>query len=340
MKTKKLSTRSYYKITPENFHVNGLLYYYENNNFYRLPVTQKYDEGLTRLTKFPAGAYLDFTTNSSSVGVNVTLRDKSYMPHMTATGTIGLDLYVKVDDKYVFMGTTKLDEAEFTYEYFKGIPKVYKEYRLYFPIYMELIELELILDKGAKIRQEERIKKQPKLVVYGTSIAQGGCVTRPGMSYPAILGRLLPEYEVFNLGFSGNALLHPEIANLISDVEDLKVLVMEVEANAGEVASTLQDRLEDFIKTILDKNPKLKIYLISHFPYSHTLFKPNLKAKHLKHKLFQEEVCNKYPKNITFIDGEEILKDLDYEETVDLIHLTDLGCYHLAKRLAKQISKK
>src|SRR5690606_6155040 len=96
MKTKKLSTRSYYKITPENFHVNGLLYYYENNNFYRLPVTQKYDEGLTRLTKFPAGAYLDFTTNSSSIGVNVTLRDKSYMPHMTATGTIGLDLYEKL----------------------------------------------------------------------------------------------------------------------------------------------------------------------------------------------------------------------------------------------------
>lgn len=334
------NTRTNYKINKDSFHVNGLLYYYQNNNFNRLPDGYAMPEALSWLQTHPAGAYIDFTTNSSSIGVKVKLAGKSYMAHMTATGTIGLDLYVKHNDKYLFLGTTKIDDKEFTYEYFCGMSKVYKEYRLYLPLYQQLHELELVLDKDAKIRQDKKDIRLPKIVFYGTSITQGGCVTRSGMSYPSIIGRCLPNYEVFNLGFSGNAHLHFEIANLISEIDNLEILFMEVEANAGEVNNLLVERLEEFIKIILEKKPSLKIYLISHFPYTHTLFKPNVKAKLLKHKIFQKEICNKYKDNITFIDGEEILRHLDFEETVDLIHLTDLGFYHLGKEIVKLISKK
>mgnify|MGYP003900813855 CR=1 FL=1 len=332
------STKSFYKVTKETFHVNGLLYYYDNNNFQRLPNSLNFETGVQLMQTHPAGAYIDFTTNSSSIGVRVKLAGKSYMAHMTATGTIGLDLYVKVDNKYTFIGTTKIDQAEFTYEFFCGISKTYKEYRLYLPLYIELYELELILDKDAKIRQDTKDTKLPKIVVYGTSISQGGCATRSGMCYPSIMGRMLPEYEIFNLGFSGNAHLHYEIANLISDIVDLEILILEVEANAGEVPLILEERLEKFIQIIKEKKPDLKIYLISHFPYTYTLFKPIVKAKLLKHKIFQKEVCEKW--NVEFLDGEELLKELNYEETVDLIHLTDLGFYHLAKELVKIISKK
>ena len=41
------------------------------------------------------------------------------------------------------------------------------------------------------------------VVFYGTSITQGGCASRPGMSYQAILGRRL-NLDHVNLGFSGN----------------------------------------------------------------------------------------------------------------------------------------
>jgi hypothetical protein len=41
------------------------------------------------------------------------------------------------------------------------------------------------------------------VVFYGTSITQGSCTSRPGMSYQAILGRQLNLNHI-NLGFSGN----------------------------------------------------------------------------------------------------------------------------------------
>ena len=336
--TRKLPKLTNLKVIKDNLHVDGLLYYYQNDDFNRLPKSLSFDEGLTSLAKHTSGAYISFISNSSSIGVKVKLAGKSYMPHFTATGTIGLDLYVLNEDKYVFLGTTKLDEAEFTYTFIRGMTRTNKEFRLYLPIYMQLLELEIIIDANARIKQDPKINK-PKIICYGTSITQGGCATRGGMSYSSILGRHLKEYDIYNLGFSGNAHLQSEIATLISEVDNLKILIMEVEANAGAIG-VLEDRLENFIKIILSKNPTLKIYLISHYPHSHSLFNPTLKAKMLRHKIFQEEICNKYSKNMSFIDGEEILKDLEYEETVDLVHLTDLAFYQIAKYFKNIILKK
>ena len=54
--------------------------------------------------------------------------------------------------------------------------------------------------------------KKP-VAYYGTSITQGGCASRGGMSYQAIVGRLLNVDHV-NLGFSGNGKGEPDVANL------------------------------------------------------------------------------------------------------------------------------
>jgi len=325
-------------VNKDSIHVDGLLYYYQNNDFSRLPNSLTFDEAITHLAKHSSGAYISFITNSSSISVKVKLAGKSYMPHFTATGTIGLDLYVLNEEKFVFLGTTKLDEAQFTYTYIKGMTRTNKEFRLYLPIYMQLLELEIIVDANARIKQPIKIDK-PKIICYGTSITQGGCATRGGMSYSSILGRHLKDYDIYNLGFSGNAHLHKEIATLISEVDNLQILIMEVEANAGAIG-VLEERLEDFIKIILEKNQDLEIYLISHYPHSHTLFNPALKSRILRQRIFQEEICNKYSKNMFFINGEKILEHLGYEETVDLVHLTDLAFYHLAKYLESKILKK
>ena len=49
------------------------------------------------------------------------------------------------------------------------------------------------------------------VVFYGTSITQGGCASRSGMSYQAILGRQL-NLDFVNLGFSGNGKGEPVVA--------------------------------------------------------------------------------------------------------------------------------
>ena len=68
--------------------------------------------------------------------------------------------------------------------------------------------------------------------VYGTSIDQGGCASHPGMAFPAILARAL-DVQIYNFGFSGNACLEPEMADVLARVPGLRLLVVDAEANAG-----------------------------------------------------------------------------------------------------------
>jgi hypothetical protein len=53
----------------------------------------------------------------------------------------------------------------------------------------------------------------------------------------------------------------------------------------------------------------------------------------------QKNICKKY-QNVEFIDGKKLLKKFAYEETVDGVHLTDLGFYEVAKFFSKKLKKK
>lgn len=68
--------------------------------------------------------------------------------------------------------------------------------------------------------------------VYGTSIDQGGCASHPGMAFPAILARAL-DVQIYNFGFSGNACLEPEMADVLARVPGLRLLVVDAEAMPG-----------------------------------------------------------------------------------------------------------
>ena len=58
--------------------------------------------------------------------------------------------------------------------------------------------------------------QESPIVLYGTSIAQGACASRPAMAWANIVGRKL-EHLLINLGFSGNGKLECEIIELICE---------------------------------------------------------------------------------------------------------------------------
>jgi len=323
---------SFYSIENNKFIVHGLLWFNENNNFNRLENSIHISENIDLLQRHPSGAYISFQTDSSKIDLRVRISQQAYMSHMSAIGQTGLDLYVLYKDKFIFLCTTKINEINYQINLIKDLPRENRQYRLYLPLYVELNELYIGIDCNASIQPIENIKRD-KVICYGTSITQGGCVTRPGMNYPSIIGRSI-NYEVINFGFSGNGHLHTSIAEVISNVENLKYLIIEAEANAGAIG-VLKERLELFINVILKKKPKLNIIIISHFPYSMALLKKDINNKIASHKKFQKQISEKY--NIKFIDGQKLLKRLNYDESVDGIHLTDLGFYFLAKEVIKII---
>lgn len=63
------------------------------------------------------------------------------------------------------------------------------EYALYFPLFHAVKSMEIGISEGSAIEKAPpRTQNIKPVVFYGSSITEGGCGSRPGMAYPAILG--------------------------------------------------------------------------------------------------------------------------------------------------------
>ena len=77
-----------------------------------------------------------------------------------------------------------------------------REYTIHFPLYSEVVSLEIGLCDGSSLLPARDYRTQLPVVFYGSSITQGGCASRPGNSYDNIISRDL-DCDHVNLGFSG-----------------------------------------------------------------------------------------------------------------------------------------
>ena len=288
------------------------------DKFSRLKETDFVSQSVNTLKKHTSGLNISFKTNSSFIRIRAVVNGPAYMSHMTAVGTIGFDLYYKHEGKFVFLNTTKVNKSEYEVVFVENMEKTQREFKIYFPLYQGVKEAYVGVEEGCEF--EFTKEQREKVVIYGTSISQGGCATRPGMGYSNILERMT-KYEFINLGFSGSAHLENEMIDILNSIEK-KYLILEVESNNS--VDAMYKLLPGFVeKLVCDK-----IILISKFPNPMNLVLAAPKLAMEKNKELQNNI-----KNVIFIDGEELLKDLSYEETVDGAHLTDLGFFELAKRL-------
>ena len=189
---------------------------------------------------------------------------------MTPTGTKGLDLYTWVDGAWRFVNsgrpTGKVNQATII----ANMEPVEREYMLYLPLYDGVISLSIGIDAEASIsvpRTAIPVRTKP-IVFYGTSILQGGCANRPGMAHTNIISRRLNR-EIVNLGFSGNALLDYEIAEVMSSV-DAGVYVLDFVPNAS--SDQIYEKMETFYRILRDKHPRTPIIFIEDPVFTHALF--------------------------------------------------------------------
>ena len=114
------------------------------------------------------------------------------------------------------------------------------------------------------------LKKEKPIVVYGTSIAQGACASRPGMAWTGILQRNM-DRPLINLGFSGNGKLEDEVIDLISEI-DAKIYVLDCLPNLTPTKDRTVEEVEKLIKKsvrkLKQKRPSTPILLVEHSGYS------------------------------------------------------------------------
>ena len=291
-----------------------------------------------------SGIQLKFKTNSKRILIDVALQDYHNMHHMPATGQCGFDLYVydfKLGD-YVHHNTATYNikeknyRAELSQFHYFDDERVERDYILNFPLYQGLIDLKIGLESDS-ITTPSSYCNDGRIVMYGTSITQGGCVSRPGLMYSNILSRWL-DIEIINQGYSGSAMLEKKMGNILGRIPNQKLLVIDAEANAGCDNQFIMERnLENFILEYRKNQPKTPILLVSRCLFSMDCYDKERKILRDYYKEFLKKLIEKMKnedQKIYFLDGDNFFDGykLNFTEfTVDGIHPTDFGNYLIAK---------
>ena len=325
------------------FPVYGKISDETDSRYERLPSKLK---GVSRsavwyLGRNSAGLYIRFRSNSSSVHLRWEAMFNNSMNHMTDTGTKGMDLYTIHNGQWRHVCAARPTGKYNTTAVIRNMDPVEREYMLYLPLYDGVTSLEIGVDAQAYIEQPavERPSVEKPVVMYGTSILQGGCANRPGMAHTSMIGRRL-DREVMNLGFSGNALLDMEIAELMASVEDPGVYVLDYVPNAS--AKAIDEVGEKFFRIIRDKHPDVPVIFIEDPTFPNSLFDKKLLEEITKKNQAQKRLFDKLKKagekNIYYIPTEGMIGE-DGEATVDGCHFTDLGATRYVDHVLPVIKK-
>ena len=95
------------------------------------------------------------------------------------------------------------------------------------------------------------------VVIYGSSITQGGCASRPGMCYTVIAGRLA-DVPIVNMGFSGNGKMELEMSGILAGI-DASAYVLDCLWNMEP--DLLRERFEPFVRALHARCPAAPILL-------------------------------------------------------------------------------
>lgn len=316
----------------------------DTDRFYdRLPARAKetVPPAVWSLSRHSAGMVVRFVTDSMKIAARWTvLSGDLAMPHMPATGVSGLDLYVKDNGAWRWIGNGRPQGQSTRATLADGIPEGSREYMIYLPLYNGTESLEIgVVPAAVLAKATARPAGNDKpIFFYGTSITHGGCASRPGTAYPAILGRML-DRPVINLGFSGNGRMEAALGVLLAEV-DTAVYVLDCLPNLKpeEVA----ERVEPFVIALRAARPDTPIVLMENIAYQAGTFLPAPRAAYTdKNSVLRaayERLLAAGVPGLTYVPGEGLL-GTDGEATVDGTHPTDLGFMRMAEALAPVLRK-
>ncbi len=306
--------------------------------FDRLPARA---EGVVReeiwdLSRTTTGLTVRFETNADTIRARWTLGSAELSAHHTPLYAFsGVDLYARTPaGDWHWVGVTRdiaRVNAEATITNWGKLDGEWHEFRAYLPLYNSVKSLAIGVPAGAEIRTVPARHEKP-IVYYGTSIVHGAGVSRPGMTHAAQLGRRL-AYPILNLGFSGNAVMESEVAELLAEL-DPAVYIVDSLPNMG--AETVTERALNFIRCLRQAHPATPCVLVEDRTYPAAWLTPEMHQgnvsrrqafKQVYAQLLQEDGGDLY-----YIEGDGLL-GVDNDGTSDGSHTNDLGAYRMANAL-------
>ena len=313
------------------------------NSYTRLPERAKgmVSEPLWNLSRHSAGLAIHFYSDAPQIKVRYAVTGSLNMPHMPSTGVSGVDLYsINSDGEWHFCFGNYSFKDTITYTYNNiGKDRYHKqgfEYRLYLPLYNGVKWLEIGIPEDAKLEFIPVSPEKP-IVLYGTSIAQGACASRPAMAWGTILQRSL-DYPLINLGFSGNGKLAKEVLQFINET-DARLYILDCMPNLSNQKEEEVTALAIAAVKQLRGKHSAPILLIEHGGYSNmytdsTQYKAVVRVNRASRKAY-ELIQSEGIKDVYYLSREEL--NIPADGWVDYVHPSDLGMQQQAAAVERKV---
>jgi len=315
------------RTTPE-FRIYGVMDS-KDGYFCRIPedVAAKTNPGLAGENLSSAGGRVRFVTDSDYIALKTYVSYGSRTVNISYSGAGSYDVYVKMGGKETFVRgfCPPVPPTSNGYEGLLTLPKGMKEVTLYLPNYCKTKDFYIGLDKNATLSRHPDYKIEKPIIYCGSSITQGGCASRSGLSYEAIIARRL-DANFTNLGFSGSFRAEDELIDYIATL-DASVMVFDYDHNAPS-PEHLDKTHERLYLAYREKHPDTPVIFIG---------KPDFYLDRLDSAKRRKVISKTYEnarlrgERVYFIDGYSLFAgDMREDCTVDGIHPNDIGMKRMA----------
>lgn len=307
--------------------------------FLRFPLetAQRVSPGVEALCHNTAGGRLRFKTTSKRVVLRVCYDGITHFSHMPFTGTTGFDMYIFANGNYSYAGSF-IPPADCGNNFDSEIilpDNSLRDITINFPLYNSVKTVFIGLEENAELSPTDGYTNEKPIVYYGSSITQGGCASRPGNSYQALISRRF-NIDYYNFGFSGSALGEIPMAEYIADLP-MSLFFLDYDHNSPN-PEHLKAHHESFFLTVREKNPNLPVIMATKtdIPRSPDAERDTEARRRVVCETY-ENALKRGDRNVMFIDGGTVFTNaLDLSApadscTVDGCHPNDLGFACMAR---------
>ena len=304
--------------------------------------TTRYDN-LTKTAatylSFSTGIAVTFRTDSRNIYARWTTSGRKPAANNTLINQSGLDMYIMHDGKWTFAGTGSPKSGKTRQEapVACNMTDSVKECVLYLPLFDTVKDLQIGIDPGATIEKAPGLFNG-RIAVIGSSITHGSSASRPGMTYPARLGRAF-GMETINIGLSGQCKLDKFFSDIAGDTEaDLFIF----DTFSNPTPEQIEERLRGFVKAVRKAHPDTPLIFLQtevRETGNFDLKKRELESnKRATAERIMNEIIASGERNIYFINPGMPIGG-DHEATVDGVHPTDLGFTRILEHIQPRIEE-
>lgn len=309
----------WFSIPDKHFDLYGVM-----DNFQRMPkeMAEAISAGVARHAVSSAGGRLRFMTNSKKIRIRA---------HMVSERGVGFDLYRLVDNAEYFAAGFMSRNRPINEGWFEAVREVgdgmqMQVFTLNLPYIGMMDSLSVGIDERAEITPGARYINELPVVFYGSSITQGRCASRPGMTYEAQISQKY-NMNYLNMGINGNAKAEPLFASYLAKIPMI-AFVCDYDHNAPDAEHLKQTHLPLYL-TIREENPDIPYIIVTKPDFFKAPERNQIRADVIRETFDYAKAHG--DTHVFFVDGKKFFNgDYYHACTMDGTHPNDLGFYRIA----------